>query len=237
MSNTFNIDTFNALVSQAKDTLICNTDCQNQKQAETLKQTYENSKANLASAPAQVQTAEKNYVLFTEGETAYNTLETDQLQKKAQEISNMFTQNFNNEVTKINSLIETYSGLLINFRNIVDLYIQYKTENIELAKQLKYETNDVLTNERKTFYEDQNIDSLKYYYYYFLFVIYVIFVLCFVAFSFFYPSQSSWVMKIFLFICFIILPFVSSWILATIIYLLYRLYNLLPKNVYNQSNY
>jgi hypothetical protein len=42
---------------------------------------------------------------------------------------------------------------------------------------------------------------------------------------------------LFIILLFIALPFISSMILASIIYLLYKLYNLLPKNIYAQKNY
>jgi hypothetical protein len=232
MSNSFDINKFNALVSQASDRLSCNSDCQQKRQAEKLKQIYLNSQQNLESAGYQEETAQKNYVVFTQGNSAYNNLQTSQLQDKADSIANDFNENFNEETRQLVSYITTYDGILINFNNIFDLYIKYKQENAELYKKYKDETNDVLTNERKTYYEDQNISSLKSYYFYFLLVIYVIFVICFGAFSLMYPSQTSWKIRLAMFIGFIALPFFSPWILANIVYLLYEAYNLLPKNVY-----
>ena len=171
MSLPFNIDNFNALVSQASDTLTCNSECQQQREANNLKQAYEDSQANLASAASQEQLAQKNYVVFSQGQSAYDNLINNQLQSKSEDLSNQFTQNFNNEVIQTRSQIDTYSGILINFRNIVDLYIQYKEENKELFNELKDKTNDILTNERKTYYQDQNINNLKLVYFYFLLVI------------------------------------------------------------------
>jgi ABC-type transport system involved in cytochrome bd biosynthesis fused ATPase/permease subunit len=117
------------------------------------------------------------------------------------------------------------------------LFKKDKKENIELYQELKDESNDILTNERKTYYEDQNIDSLKTYYYYFLLVIYIICVICFGVFSLIYPSQTDWKIRLFALIAFIALPFFSTWILGKIIYFIYEAYNLLPKNVYNQKNF
>ena len=233
----FNIDKFNALVSQASDSLTCNSECQQQRQAESLKKAYEDSQANLASAASQEQQAEKNYVVFTQGQTVYDNLINNQLQSKSSELSNEFTQNFNNEVIQIQSQIDNYNGTLINFRNIVDLYIHYKNKNYELFNDLKDTTSDVLTNERKTYYEDQNINNLKLVYFYFLLVVYVISALCFIIFYFIYPSNVSLKIVLSLIIGFILLPFISSWILSGIIYLLYEVYKILPKNVYVQKNY
>ena len=79
------------------------------------------------------------------------------LQEKAEEISNKFIEFFKTDSQEIKTQIETYHGLLLNFKNVVDLYLKYKTENVELVKNLKQESSDILTNERKTYYEDQKI--------------------------------------------------------------------------------
>jgi hypothetical protein len=232
MSNTFNFNKFNELVSQASDAILCNSECRRKRKEEQLKQKYLNSKTNLATASNQEDIAEKNYIVFTKGETAYNDLLDEKLREKANLISEKFLDNFNEESQKIKSQVTSYSGILVNFRNIVDLYLQYKRENIELFKELKEETNDVLTNERKTYYEDQSIDRLKFFYSYFFTTIYIIFVLCFGSFSMIYPSNYTRQVRLALFIGFILLPFISTWIVGKIIYLLYEIYDLLPKNVY-----
>jgi hypothetical protein len=122
--------------------------------------------------------------------------------------------------------------LLINFRNVFDLYKKYKTENVSLFKELKNETNDVLTNNRKTYYEDEENENLNKYYYYILLFIYIIVVFCFILFSLIYPSQTSFKARVLLILVFISLPFISPWILGKIIYIVYWLFGLLPKNVY-----
>jgi len=230
------VDRFNELVLQATDRLTCDSECQKQKQADQLEQKYL-SLASCSSSSGEAREAQKNYIVFTQGQAAYDQHNNDKLQQKVQAIIEQFTQNFNNEIITINSQINTYNGTLINFRNIIDLYIQYKKENIELFKDVKYENNDVLVSERKTYYEDQNIDSLGFYYFYFLLSIYIVCVLCFIIFYFTYPSQTSWKIIIGVIILFAALPFISSWILATVIYLLYTLYEFLPKNVYAQKHY
>ena len=81
-----------------------------------------------------------------------------------------------------------------------DLYLKYKNENIELEKKLKDETNDILTNDRKTYYQDQGINNLKFFYHYFLLLIYIIVVLCYVVYNFMYTTQLSILVRIIIFI-------------------------------------
>ena len=160
--------------------------------------------------------------------------ETQEMELKStvEEISDTITSEFDNKVAQIKTQIDTYNGLFINLENVYDLYSKYEKRNKQLLLDLKDETNDVLTNERKTYYEDQGIDSLKFYYYYFLLTIYIVCVIMFGFFSLRYPSQFSIMARIGIFILLSILPFISSFILGNFIYLLHEVYNLLPKNVY-----
>jgi len=232
MVKSFDMSKLNSFIQQASNTIMCNTECQKQKQAEKLKKAYLKSQETLASAPSQLHTTQRNYVVYTQGQTAYDELQDRELDEKATVIVDAFKENFDEEVTKIQSQISSYNGLLMNYKNVLELLMKYKKENGELFKDIKTETNDVLTNERKSYYEDQNIGSLKFYYFYFLLTIYVICVLCFAGFSLMYPSQSSWIVRFIIFILLLALPFFSTWILGMIIYLVYKGYNLLPKNVY-----
>jgi hypothetical protein len=237
MTNQIDMNKFNTLISQASDAVLCDSECRKQRETDKLKQNYLNSQTNLASAPNQLQVAQKNYVTFTQGASGYNNLLDTQLQAKAQEIADKFTEYFDIDSKEITTQIDTYEGLLLNFKNVAELYLKYKTENVQLIKDLKDETSDVLTNERKTYYEDQKIGGLKGFYYYILLGIYIICLIGFIIFSLMYPSQTSFIKKIVTFIGFILLPFFSTWILDNFIYLIYTLYELLPKNVYAQKNY
>jgi hypothetical protein len=232
MTSQDTLNKFNDLITQASDAVMCNSDCKQQRQSEQLKKKFVDAQANLASAPAQVYTAKQNYITFTEGESKYREVRRADLEEKAQKIADLSSEIFKQEEANLNIQIDSYDGLLLNFRNVVDLFDTYKKENTKLFLDLKDETNDVLTNERKTFYEDQRIDGLKFYYYYILLAIYIICVICFAVFSLIYPSQSTLKMRVAILIALIILPYVSSWILGNIIYLVYKAYGLLPKNVY-----
>jgi len=232
MANPFDYNKFNSFLSQAADTIACGTECQKQRTSEQLKKDYLNSQTNLESASNQVQVAQQKYVTFTQGQQAYNNLNTQQLEQKAQSESTNFQNNFNKEVDTIQLSIDTYSGLYINLQNIYDLFVNYKNENEELYKSLKDETSDTLTNARKTYYEDEGIDSLKFWYHYVLLIIYVIFALSFGVLSFIYPSQINWKYRLAIFIGLAALPFISTYLLGLLLVLVSYLYELLPKNVH-----
>ena len=236
MNNQIDLNKFNTLMNDAADALLCNTECRKEREKEKLKQLYLDAKTNLASGPSRLQMAEKKYITFSQGEQAYNEYLDKTLEKKAEIIANTFSNNFNEEANKIKTQTKIYESLYINYKNVLDLLKKYVKENIVLTKKLKEETNDVLTNQRKTYYEEQNIDSLKFYYFYFLLTIYIIVFVSFAVCQFIYPSNISWKIRLFLLFCFALLPFFSTWLLGMIVYLAYKIFNLLPKNVYIEDD-
>ena len=232
MDSQFDLNNFNSFIQAASQQIACGTECQKQKTAEQLKNTYLNAQSNLTLAQPQYDTAKKNYYLYLDGQNGYNKMMEEEYSTQSNKKATEFKHNYNKQINKIKSLLGTYRGILINFRNIVDLYTQYKEENLHLFKSLKTRTNDVLTNERKTYYEDQSIDFLNTLYRYGLLIIYIIVVICYVIFSLIYPSQTSWKIRGLLFLVFLVLPFISTFLLGKIIQFIYWVFGLLPKNVY-----
>jgi archaellum biogenesis protein FlaJ (TadC family) len=154
------------------------------------------------------------------------------IKKEAEELAEKYKKKYLKELSKIDTQLEIYNSLLLNLGNVEHLYEKYKKENNELLKELKNTTNDILTNERKTYYEDQEIETLNSYYVYIFWIIYIIAILCFIIFSLIYPTQTSLLIRILLLGVFIVLPFISTWILGKIIELTYWLISFIPKNVY-----
>ena len=232
--NKNNLDKFNSMIDQATAAISCDSECQRQQKDEELKQAYLNAQTNLATAPNNVYVSRQNYVVFDQGQPAYDELIDSELLQQAQQLTSYYKINFTDESQNINFNINTYSGLLINLKNIFDLFLKYKEENIKLFKQLKDETNDVLTNDRKTYYQDQGIDNLKFYYHYFFLLIYIITILAYIIYNVMYPSQFSILLRIIFLALMILLPFISTWILGKIIGIIYAIYNLLPKNAHKE---
>ena len=230
--NNFNLSNFNKLVEQAKEAVTCDSTCQKQKTEQELKEKYLAAQQNALSAGSQEAEAKKNYLVFKEGELAYNNEQQEEYHKQAQLIIQKFKDNFNTYLQEIKLQIDTYNGLISNFNNVVDLYLKYKEENILLATKVKDNTSDVLTNDRKTYYQNQGVDNLKMVYNYFLLVTYIIFVIGYIFTAAFYQSQINWKIRLFILILLIVLPFIAPWILGLSINLIYKIYELLPKNIH-----
>lgn len=236
-TTTHDLSTFDAYIAEATEAITCDSACQIEREGERLRLLYTNAETNVASAGTQLSSAREEYIVYTQGSAAYSEMVDAELQEKAETIADAFSENFDVEVEKIHTQIDSLDTVVTSYDHAVELLNKYLIENNKFFKELKDESNDVLTNERKTYYENQQIDSLKFYYLYFLIGIYVICVICFIVFFFIYPSQLSSMAKLFTVFAFIALPFCSTWILGIILFLAHKAYNMIPKNVYKNKNF
>jgi hypothetical protein len=146
--------------------------------------------------------------------------------------SNVYNMNtFNRIITGIQNILPDYTVQYAEYYYLFDLNTKYDNENDDYNTNTKKEFADMLKNERKTYYEDQGIDSLHYYYYWLL-AVYILTVIVFVVSFFIFPSDWSPMKKILVLLVLVLLPFVSSYIMTAIIRLLHGAYNLMPKNAY-----
>lgn len=224
-------NSINSFIDKATKALGCDANCQRQKTIDQLKQTYLAAKTNLITAPTQVETSFKNYLVYLEGEPAYLEYKESELHAKAEQITSTIQQDINKIIGDETRNVNTYNGLLINLNNIYEYYERYLKENIELENKLKTMKSDIVTNDRKTYYEEQGIESLKKYYI-IIFIVYAIVVVSFIVCCFVMPSNLSIQIKIVILVLLIIYPFISSWLLTQIIHLYNKTTELLPKNVY-----
>ena len=176
MDGNFDINNINTLLTNATNTIMCDSNCQKQKQIDSLRQTYLNAQNNVNTAQDQLQNAEKQFVTLSQGYGAYNNLQESTLFQNANNIITEFKNKFTKDVNSTITQIDTYSNLLLNFNNVTDLYYKYQEENKQLYKQVDDDSNNILTNDRKTYYEDQWINNLNFYYYILLIIYFVCYV-------------------------------------------------------------
>jgi hypothetical protein len=229
--NNIDVNKFNDFLDSANQTLSCDSNCQEKKKISELKKKYLESKTNLLTAPNQVESSYKNYLTYTQGDSAYNEYLDNKLAEKADNIINIFQSNFSEAIKKAIESYDTYSGLLLNFSHVVELYTNLLKENVLLELEVKNKTSDVLTNDRKTYYEDQSIESLHFYYIV-LMIIYIIFLLGFAVSIFMFPSTSSKSSLVAILVFFVIYPFICIRIFKFFIEIYNKITGVLPTNVY-----
>lgn len=231
-SQQMNQDTINELLNKSAEALMCGPDCQKQKITDELRQKYLDAETNMQTAPIKLEQSKKNYYIYTEGRPYYNNMLEDELTKKADKISEALTQNFNEELTTANTMNSYLNTALINSENTKELLKHYVSLNKELKLKLRDRHGDILTNDRKTYYETDALDRLKLWYK-FLWYIYYLLVLVLIIASFVSPSQLTTVKKMILILIFVFYPYYIDYIIRWIHGLYISIYNRLPKNIYN----
>jgi len=225
-------DMINQLLEKSSQAIMCGPACQKYKVSEELKQKYLDAETNLQIAPIKFEQSKKNYYTYSQGSSYYNNMQEEELKSKAEKISQMLEENFNNEVLNANIMNTYLNTELINSNNSIDLLNEFLEKNKTLKLTLRERHGDILTNDRKSYYEDEAFTSLKLWYS-FLWYIYYIFVIILLLAIIFSPSQLTIFKKVVLFILFVFYPYYINYIWEWIVGLYKGLVNNIPKNVYN----
>jgi len=220
----------NSLIELSSNTLLCGPDCQKAKTAKELEQKYYTAQAEIKTAPVNLENAEKNYYVFTEGENVYNERLEKKLKQEAEKLGNLIIENFNKEIEQAKILNLYLNSDIINSSNTMELYKDYLEKNKKTEKKIKFSQGDILTNDRKTYYETQEKDNLKGWYNIFLAVYYLLAIGYFTT-IFSNPALGN-LFKIITFILLLIIPFIINPITIFILTVLKKVFDLLPKNVY-----
>ena len=234
--NSFNIDQINDFLNHASQAIQCGPKCQKMKTSLELEQKLEQSKMNLLTAPEQVQEAAKNFYIYVDGDNGYNHYIQKQLEEKVGMISGILQKDFESAFLKAKQMVQTYNSIFMNFIHVEELMIGYIKENNHLENKLKNTSSDILTNDRKTYYENQSIDNLKLYYT-ILKYIYLIIIATYIFCVFLVPSNIS-IGKHFIILIFLgVLPFILYYFSKIIFFIYLNVTSILPKNVYKDKDY
>jgi len=153
------------------------------------------------------------------------------LEIKSNSITQTYQQSFSNSIGSAQILSNIYNAQLENFNMANDFYQSYVDENEKLQNVLDENSSNSLTNNRKSYYEDQGIDNLKWWNALF-FRLYIILIIAYVLFFFVSSSNYGVLSKIFILILLVAYIFIAPLILKFLITLYYRATSVLPKNAY-----
>ena len=220
-----------ALLEQSTAALTCGPTCQKLKTIDDLKQKYLNAQTNMLTAPVKLENSKKNYYVFTEGEPYYDDMLETELKNKAEIICKKLADSFNDETVNAKTMNSYYNTEQSNSLNTKELYKIYLVKNKEIQKSIKEQRGDVLTNDRKTYYETEALNNLQSWHSFLWYIYYVIFVI-FVLVTIFNGSIGIPKKIVFIFLA-IIYPYVINIIVKKIYELSHSAWKRLPKNVYN----
>ena len=225
----------NELLEKSTQSLLCGPECQKTKITAELKQKYLDAQTNLQTAPIQLEETKRNYYVYSEGQPAYNNMLEDDLQKKSDKIVSIITEEFNAEIANATTMNSYYDTEVINSRAIRELYASLVSKNKALELKLRNRHGDILTNDRKTYYETEAHDKLSGWYSFWLIIYYILYIVLLLSLVLVRknPYTRSIGITLLVVIGVGLYPFYINWIVMYIYGLLRRLYNMLPVNVYN----
>ena len=222
----------NALLQQSAEALMCGPTCQKEKIKEELKQKYLDAETNLQIAPIKFEETKKNYYVFTEGSSYYGNIHEQELKNKADQIGNVLTETFNEEVSSAKIMNAYYNTALINSGYTKQLFDELTIQNAEMEKDLRNRQGDILTNDRKTYYETDALESLKSWYTFWWYIYYILILVVLLS-LLLVPSELSFMKKSIVFILLVFYPYYINYIMQMITNLYTNIYNSIPTTVYN----
>jgi len=222
----------NDLIEKANAAIVCGPACQKQKMADSLRQKYLDAQTNLQTAPINLENTRKEYYVFTEGQPYYDNLLEQELKQKADHIASLLSESFNNELTSANTMNEYYKTDIENCKNTQELLVKTIEENAQLQLELRQTRGDILTNDRKTYYENSANEKLDTWYKFWWYVYYISVFILLIA-LFLSSSDLSIVVKIIVFILVLFYPYYISYIVDWIAQFGRSIAETVPKSVYN----
>jgi hypothetical protein len=204
------LEKINNLLDNSTANLLCGPDCQHNNYVRELKQKYETALANNMSAPHDLKEAKKNYLIASDGDESYRKMLEKELKQKATEICERLTINFNKEIEGVMNLKKRYNTELVSENNTRELNDYYQKENKHLINVLDTTTGEITTNERKTYYEQVDLERVQNIYKWLLFFYYLC-VISVVIWMFKTQSRDSWVKNSLIIVMCMLYPFFIDW--------------------------
>jgi hypothetical protein len=155
-----------------------------------------------------------------------------ELQKKAELMGKMITDNFRDEIINAKTMNAYYNTELINSDYTKELYATYLEKNKVIQDSIKTHHSDVLTNDRKTYYETEALEDLKNWYTFFWYF-YYLFVMPIFTFAMFFKTSLHFIVRLILLFIALLFPYFIDFIVRFIYGFFHSAWKQLPKNVYN----
>jgi hypothetical protein len=222
----------NELLEKSSQSILCGPTCQKTKVTEELKQKYLDAETNIQTAPIKLEQSKKNYYIYSEGRPYYENMMDEELNEKAKKISELLVENFNDAVTNANTINIYLNIALINSEHTKELLKQYLEENQLLKLKLRERHGDILTNDRKTYYETDALNNITLWYKLFWYIYYVLVIVLVLVLTLSLRDLTIF-KKILVVTIFIFYPYYITYINSWIYGLWTSIVSRLPKNVYN----
>jgi hypothetical protein len=178
--NNNNYNNVNGLNYQQfiNDITSCDARCQEQNRTnELLRLKYVDAKNNVITAPSKRDVSEKDYYTTAFGEGEYNQILSDKYNAEIKKTTDEEKVNFNSQKENLSLVLENFDKNIDLNTRLNELIEITLIENNEFIEKIDAINSTIDTNERKTYYNEQQINDLikwKTYTMRYLFFIYIV---------------------------------------------------------------
>lgn len=139
-------------------TIGCDTECQNNKKENELYKKYMKARENEKRAPEKLETAERNYYVFSKGDYKYNKMKEKEYVSEAEKIISILKSEFKNKYDNIKLLLNNVKEQNTYNTHIDDLANTYNKNNKELEEDIQNtESSANIANQKSKYFNHYNI--------------------------------------------------------------------------------
>jgi hypothetical protein len=221
----------NNLIAVGTAAVTCDAACQAQRLTDSYYKAYQDAQTTLNTAPQNLDTAYKNYIINSQGQAAYNQIVEKSLTSQVAKIAQDLSTNFFGAMADAVALNDAYNASLTNYNNSQELYSNYEATNKGLQNKIDNASNDIYTNDRKSYYNSQEIGGMMKWHIVFRWI-YIIVLVSFVLCMFFVKSLFRVRTQVYIFIALFSYPFLARPVLLYLFGVLQWIGAQFPRNVY-----
>jgi hypothetical protein len=180
MNNNDQSTALTNLLETTAEIVACGPQCQKDKLiAERLK-AYESAQVAMFTTTGNLENTAKSYYELSRSEEYSEEFLKKKIGEVADEIGAEYQKIFDKVVNDTQHIINMLSSNSKNYKNSTSYDVWLEKTNTKLDRNVKDTINEVTTNDRKSYYDNQEIDNLtnwyKLYYYLYIFILIVYFV-------------------------------------------------------------
>jgi len=176
-------DTSKALsefISQTAEILGCDAECQKNNNSSEAWKKYEGAQMDMYNVTQNLEQTSDTYYTISKDEEYADKFKEEKIRIIAEKIGSEYSNVFDEVAETTSSLIQLYKTNTINYANSTKLDTIINKDNHNTTRKIDNTENDVTTSDRKSYYEDQELQYLKswnnayYYTYILILVIYLV---------------------------------------------------------------
>ena len=166
------------LIAEANKKISCGPKCAENETKDDLKNKYNSAQKKANEAPRTLFNARRNYYTYAFGKQYYDDYREKSIKKTVEELTGKLKRNHSEFMRVITNNLDSYKVSVTYFKNMVDIFQKYETDNKNMLSKLGSKVNEYNLNARRVDYEEDEIVNMKFY-------LYVSIIIYFISFAFF----------------------------------------------------